>query len=89
MKDLGAITRYLTWNFTKPLPRCSLTKAPTTRSYSRNSTCNHASQHPLHSGFITQCNTKTPEVCLTQYCQAVGKLLYLTNTHLDLSMQLA
>lgn len=39
---------------------------------------------PLPEGFTTQSSTNTLVVDCTDYCQIVGKLLYLTNTRLDL-----
>lgn len=40
---------------------------------------------PLLEGFVTQSKKITPGVDQTNYCQALGKLLYLTNTRPDLS----
>lgn len=87
MKDLGPIARYLGMEFIRMPQGMLLHQAAYNREILKDLDMQDCKPlgTPLPEGFITQSESNTSPVDRTQYYQAVGKLLYLTNTRPDLS----
>lgn len=87
MKDLGEIRKYLGVEFTHTPNGLFLHQQPYAEQILRDWDMLHCkpAHIPLPDGFITQSDTGTPSVDLSEYCKIVGKLLFLTTTRPDLS----